>query len=154
MRVPRGIMETLSFKMCLKRVFWRSWIHNVSSFVIRRVSSIRWSKNMGVVQKLINASPLNRWRPIQGREQSLSQSREGAVPERIEAGELSLSKSRDCQKDSIGNFVKKTHLEIKSKRLKWKVCQKDSLGKFVKKNHLENLSKRFTWKISLTHHFI
>ena len=61
----------------------------------------------------------------------------------------------NCQKDSLGNFVKKTHLEIKSKRITWKfcqkespgkICQKESLGNFVKKNPLDILSKRITWK--------
>ena len=44
-------------------------------------------------------------------------------------------------------IVKKTHLEIMSKRITWKLSQKESPGKFVKKTHLENLSKRITWKI-------
>ena len=52
------------------------------------------------------------------------------------------------QKDSPGNYVKKTHLEIKSKRITWKFCQKESPGNLVKKNHLEIYSKRLTWKLS------
>ena len=41
------------------------------------------------------------------------------------------------QKELPGIFVKKTHLEIKSKRINWKICQKDSAGNFVKKTYLE-----------------
>ena len=42
------------------------------------------------------------------------------------------------QKESPGNFVKKNHLEI--------LLQKNSLGNLVKKNQLEILSKRLIWK--------
>jgi len=43
------------------------------------------------------------------------------------------SRKINCQKDSLGAFVKKTYLEILSKRLTWKLS---------KKTHLEIKSRR------------
>ena len=51
-------MEILSIKISRLRVFGRSWMHNVSGFVFRRASSIRWCNNMGMVQKVIDADLL------------------------------------------------------------------------------------------------
>jgi hypothetical protein len=55
LRVTWGLKEALLSQLL---DFERSWKHNVSSFVIRRASSIRWCKNMWVLKKKFNASPM------------------------------------------------------------------------------------------------